>query len=247
MLRATKKTPVLAIRKPSHEPLPARPAMTAMLMAGVSVGAMLATDWPMQSTSPSALRRSCGRSLSTVMASAGSKELPAFGRHRRKARRVGNVARASRRRDPCCAGSAALQSRSWDEAKRRKSGSGEPRSQQENIPPGAAGWAMWRERPAGDPCCAGSAALQSRSWDEANRRKSGSGEPRSQQENIPPGAAGWAMWRERPAVAIRAALGARLSRAAHGTRQTEERAALESRAPSGRTSLLAKTGTGICY
>src|SRR5713101_417714 len=62
MLSATKKIPTVATRKPSHEPLPARPATTAMLRAGVRVGAMFATDWPMQSTRPSALALSWGLS-----------------------------------------------------------------------------------------------------------------------------------------------------------------------------------------
>src|SRR5437763_522700 len=68
MLSATKRIPTVAIRKPSHEPLPARPATTAMLRAGVSVGAMFATDWPMQSTRPSALARSWGRSAALASA-----------------------------------------------------------------------------------------------------------------------------------------------------------------------------------
>src|SRR5437764_871947 len=67
-LSATKRIPTVAIRKPSHEPLPARPATTAMLRAGVSVGAMFATDWPMQSTRPSALARSWGRSAALASA-----------------------------------------------------------------------------------------------------------------------------------------------------------------------------------
>src|SRR5262245_3999151 len=66
MLRATKKTPTVAIRKPSHDPLPASPTTTAMPRAGVSVGPMLATDWPTQSTSPRALVRRCGRSAALL-------------------------------------------------------------------------------------------------------------------------------------------------------------------------------------
>src|SRR5260221_2440849 len=68
MLSATNRMPTVAIRKPSHDPLPARPATTAMLRAGVSVGAMFATDWPMQSTRPSALARNWGRSAALASA-----------------------------------------------------------------------------------------------------------------------------------------------------------------------------------
>jgi len=50
MLPATNIMPIVAIRKASQLPIPAIPAMTATVSAGVPVGAMLATDWPIVST-----------------------------------------------------------------------------------------------------------------------------------------------------------------------------------------------------